>query len=104
MSTYPECSQAYERLSATSRKAASFETKEAELLKLALSIGARFEGAAHSHARRAVENGASPDEVRGVALLAITTCGFPQAMMGLSWIEDVLEELPPARRKRKPSV
>jgi 4-carboxymuconolactone decarboxylase len=87
---YPECAKAYEALSVTTRMAAPFDEREAELLKLALSLGARLEGAAHSHARRAVESGATPEEVRAVALLAVTTCGFPQAMMGLSWVEDVL--------------
>jgi hypothetical protein len=31
------------------------------------------------------------DEIRAVSLLAITTCGFPTAIAGLRWIEDVLQ-------------
>ena len=95
---YPECAKAYEALSVTTRMAAPFDEREAELLKLALSVGARLEGAAHSHARRALESGATPEELRAVALLAVTTCGFPQAMMGLSWVEDVIGA---ARKVRK---
>lgn len=100
-SRYPACAGAYEGLAAESRKAASAAPREAELIKLALSIGARLEGAAHSHARRALAAGVSPDELRGVALLAITTCGFPQAMIGLSWVEDVLAAQRPSRQTRK---
>jgi len=100
-SHYPACAGAYEKLAAESRKAAGASPREAELIKLALSIGARLEGAAHSHARRALAAGVSSDELRGVALLALTTCGFPQAMIGLSWVEDVLAAKRPARRTRK---
>jgi alkylhydroperoxidase/carboxymuconolactone decarboxylase family protein YurZ len=98
---YPACAGAYEGLAAESRKAAGYSPREAELIKLALSIGARLEGAAHSHARRALAAGVSPDELRGVALLALATCGFPQAMIGLSWVEDVLATKPAARREKK---
>jgi len=31
------------------------------------------------------------DEVRHVAMLAVTTCGFPTAIAGLGWIDEVLE-------------
>jgi alkylhydroperoxidase/carboxymuconolactone decarboxylase family protein YurZ len=59
-------------------------------LKLAFAIGASSEGAVHSHARRAVEEGISPAELKHVAILAIPTIGFPQAVKGLTWIEDVI--------------
>jgi len=90
--TYPECGMTYEALAIASREAAGFAEKEAELIKLALAMGSRLEGAVHSHARRALEAGATAAEVRGVALLGLTTLGLPHAMMGTSWIEDVLRE------------
>jgi len=90
--TYPECGMTYEALALASREAAGFAEKEAELIKLALSVGSRLEGAVHSHARRALEAGATAAEVRGVALLGLTTLGLPHAMMGTSWIEDILRE------------
>jgi 4-carboxymuconolactone decarboxylase len=55
-----------------------------------MSLGARMEGAAHSQARKAIDAGATADEIRHAALQATTTLGFPQMMAGLSWIEDVL--------------
>ena len=42
-----------------------------------------------SNVRRALA-GATPDEIRHVALLAITTTGFPTAIAGLGWIEEGL--------------
>ena len=96
---YPECGMTYEALAAASREAAGFPEKEAELLKLALAMGSRLEGAVHSHARRALEAGATAAEVRGVALLGLTTLGLPHSMMGTSWIEDVLRDVEKAAAK-----
>jgi alkylhydroperoxidase/carboxymuconolactone decarboxylase family protein YurZ len=62
------------------------------LVKLGLAIGFRSEGAVHSHTRKALATGAARDEIRQVALLAITTIGFPAGMAAMSWIEDVLGE------------
>lgn len=61
------------------------------LVKLALAIGAGSEGAVHSHARRALAEGLTRDEIKHTALLAITTLGFPQAIAALSWIEDITD-------------
>ena len=97
--TYPECGMTYEALATASREAAGFGEKEAELLKLALAMGSRLEGAVHAHARRALEAGAKAAEVRGVALLGLTTLGLPHSMMGTSWIEDVLREAGKAAKK-----
>lgn len=101
---YPECGMTYEALAAASREAAGFQEKDAELLKLALAMGSRLEGAVHSHARRALEAGATAAEVRGVALLGLTTLGLPHSMMGTSWIEDVLRgaEKAAAKAAKKP--
>ncbi len=96
---YPECGMTYEALAAASREAAGFPEKDAELLKLALAMGSRLEGAVHSHARRALEAGATAAEVRGVGLLGLTTLGLPHSMMGTSWIEDVLRDAEKAAAK-----
>jgi 4-carboxymuconolactone decarboxylase len=89
---YPEVAQAYERLGDTTRRAGSLTERETELIKLALAAGARLEGAIHSHARRALDAGASEEDLRHISVLAITTLGFPFAMTVRALIEDVLEE------------
>ncbi len=67
------------------------DAKTQRLVKLALATGAKLEGAVHSHTRRGLEADITPGELRHVALLAITTLGWPSAMAALSWIEDGLE-------------
>lgn len=89
---YPDVANAYHALGEATSKSGPLDGKTAALVKLALAIGARMEGAVHSHARKAREAGASDDEIRHAALLGTTTLGFPTMMAALSWIEDVLEE------------
>jgi 4-carboxymuconolactone decarboxylase len=87
----PEIWRAYDTLGATTRKAGPLPAKTRELVKLALSIGAKLEGAVHSHTRRALDAGATAKEVLHVVLLGITTLGFPSTMSALTWVEDVLK-------------
>jgi 4-carboxymuconolactone decarboxylase len=88
---HPAIAGACEQLGATLVKAGPLDQKTVELTRLAIAVGARQEGGVHSHARRALEAGASADEIRHVVLLSIASIGFPNAMAALSWVEDVLE-------------
>ena len=88
---YPDVWRAYDRLGAAVHAAGPLDEKARGLVKLALAIGAGREGAVHAHVRKLVELGVSADEIRQVALLAVTTLGFPATMTGLTWINDVLE-------------
>ena len=60
------------------------------LVKLGLSIGAGMEGSTHSSVRKAVAAGCSPEEIQHVAVLSVTTLGFPSMMRARAWVEDVL--------------
>ncbi|AIE85727.1 carboxymuconolactone decarboxylase family protein [Fimbriimonas ginsengisoli] len=88
--TYPRIGAAYRELGDAVADAGPLSNKERCLVKLGLAIGAGLEGGTHSQARKALEAGATPEELRHAALQALTTIGFPNMMRGLSWIEDVL--------------
>ena len=94
---HPEVIKAYESLGEACRQAGPLDGRTAALVKLAIAIGSRQEGAVHSHVRRSIEAGATIDECRHVVLLATTTIGFPAMMAALSWVEDVAR---PKRRAR----
>ena len=69
------------------------DAKTRRLIKFAIAIGASFDSAARSHARRALhEDGISAEELRHVALLAITTTGWSRGVAALDWIERVEAE------------
>ena len=88
--SYPDVFKAYDALGAATQGAGPLPPKTRALVKLALAVGARLEGAVHSHTRRALEAGCTPDEIRHTVLLATTTIGFPSMMSTLSWVDDVL--------------
>jgi 4-carboxymuconolactone decarboxylase len=66
------------------------DARGARLVKLGVAIGAQAEGAVRSHARRALAEHMTPDEIRHVGLLALTTIGFPHTVAGLGWIDQVI--------------
>jgi 4-carboxymuconolactone decarboxylase len=88
---YPDVAQALDALGAAAGAAGPLEERAQRLVKLGIAIGGLAEGAVRSNTRRALELGISADELRHVAVLAITTASFPTAIAGLSWIEEVLE-------------
>jgi 4-carboxymuconolactone decarboxylase len=85
----PELWRAFQALGAETGKAGPLNEREQRLVNLALAIGGDSEGATHSHARRAMSEGLSGDELDHVAFLAITTLGWPRAIRGLTWVRDV---------------
>jgi alkylhydroperoxidase/carboxymuconolactone decarboxylase family protein YurZ len=61
-------------------------------VQLAAAATIRSEGAVHSHVRRALDAGATPDEVRHVLICLTSTIGFPNVTAALSWTDDVLKK------------
>lgn len=87
---YPAVMEAYEALNAAAFAAGPLDAKARALVKLGIAVGAWREGAVHSHTRKALEAGCSPEEIRHVVLLATTTLGFPSMMATLTWVDDIL--------------
>ena len=91
MEKYPEIGTAYEQLGESVHKAGPLDVKTRALIKIAISVGAKMEGAVHSHTRKALKAGCTPDEIKHVVLLSLPTLGFPSMMAGLVWVDDVIE-------------
>ena len=87
---YPDVATALDGLGEAVDGAGPLDERAVRLVKLGLAVGALAEGAVKSNARKALAAGAEAAEVRQVGILAITTCGFPTAMAGLGWIDQVL--------------
>lgn len=91
---HPDLVSAYEGLGAACAGAGPLDGKTIALVKLAISLGAGLEGAAHSHARKATEAGWSRDELLHVAHLCTPTIGFPAMMRNRGWVQDVVDRKP----------
>ena len=89
---YPDIWQAYENLGDKCHEAGPLDEKTRRLVKLGIAIGARLEWAVHSHSKRALRGKISKEEILHVALLAITTIGFPSTIAAITWIKDELEK------------
>lgn len=87
---YPAVAAALDGLGEAADGAGPLDERTARLVKLGLAVGGLAEGSVKSNARKALAAGATPEEVRQVAMLAITTCGFPTAIAGIGWIDEVL--------------
>jgi alkylhydroperoxidase/carboxymuconolactone decarboxylase family protein YurZ len=88
---YPAIAKAHEQLGAAARSAGPLDSRMRALISLAIAVGARHEGAVHSHTRKALEAGCDAEEIRHAVLLSVTTIGFPNMMAALSWVNDVLD-------------
>lgn len=91
-SRYKRLAGAVDELGKAARDEGPLDEKSVQLIQLAAAASTRSEGAVHSHARRARDAGASPDEIRHAVLLLVSTIGFPAVMAALSWANDVLEK------------
>lgn len=87
---FPDVARALDELASRTSDAGPLEARTERLIKLAMAIAAQSPGATRSNVRKAIAEGDSIDEIRHVALMAITTCGFPTAIAGLRWIDEVV--------------
>jgi len=88
---HPQLLDAVDALGVAVAESGPLGEKERQLVQLAAAAAIRSEGAVHSHARRAVEAGASAEEVRHAIIVLTSTIGFPTVMAATSWADDVLE-------------
>ena len=90
-SEYSELWQTYDRLGATAAEAGPLDKKVRELVKLGMAAANQSESAVRSHTHRALEAGATGEEIQHALLLGITTIGFPAMMAALSWAQAAIE-------------
>lgn len=87
---FPQIGQAWDLVNAEGAQG-PLDARTQRLLKLAIGVGALREGAVHSGVRKALDAGASAEEIEQVVALAASTIGFPSAVAAWSWVRDVLD-------------
>lgn len=83
---------AVEHLGKVVRRQGPIDDKTAHLIQLAAAVAIHSEGSTHSHVRRALAAGASPEEIRHAIILLTSTIGFPTVSAALTWAQDVMGE------------
>lgn len=83
--------EALENLGKVLKQTGPLDEKTAHLIQLASAATQRSEGAVHSHVRRALDAGATAEEIEHAIILLTTTAGFPNVSAALSWMHDITE-------------
>ena len=83
---------AFAKLGNACHETGPLDEKTRRLVKLAIAVAFRHEGAVHSATRNALRSGITRDEIEHVVILAITTIGWPAAQAALTWVGDGLSE------------
>jgi len=86
--THPQIWEAFTTLADKCHDGGPLDERTRRLVKVALAMAAGLEGGTHSAIRNARHAGITDEELTHVAILAITTIGFPAAMRALTWIHD----------------
>jgi 4-carboxymuconolactone decarboxylase len=89
VSRYPQYMAALEAAGEAAANAGPLPEKIRHLVQIGAAAAIRSEGAVHSHTRRALQAGATREEIQHAVIVATSTIGFPNVMAALSWINDV---------------
>lgn len=87
---YKEFGNVLSELGKITDKSGPIDHKNSHLIQLAAAAAIRSEGAVHSHARRALDLGASPEELYHALLIVTSTIGFPNVAAAISWVDDIV--------------
>jgi 4-carboxymuconolactone decarboxylase len=90
MKEFPKVFEGYDAMGKAAHTGGPLDGRTRELIKLGMAIGARLEGATHSHVRKALAAGATAKEIRHAVVLAISTLGLPTTIMAFTWVDDTL--------------
>jgi alkylhydroperoxidase/carboxymuconolactone decarboxylase family protein YurZ len=84
--------EAVEALGTAAKTSGPLDEKTVHLIQLGAAAAIMSHGATHSHTIRALEAGATPEEVRHAVIVLMGTLGFPTTAAAMSWVDDVIEK------------
>jgi 4-carboxymuconolactone decarboxylase len=88
---FPQLGAAHEAVAKAVEKAGPLDAKTCALVKIGICVGAGLESALRSHVRRAMQHGATEQEIEQAILLSMNTCGFPRTVAAWSWARQQFE-------------
>lgn len=88
---FPEIAGAHEAIARAGDESGGLDRKTLELIKLGMCVASGLESATKSHARRALQHGASRDEVEQAIVAGVNTCGLPRVIMAWQWATEQMD-------------
>ena len=89
---FPELGAAHESVGQAVDRVGPLDAKTCALIKIGLSVGAGLESAVRSHVRRAMQHGATEQEIEQTVVLAMNTLGFPRTVAAWSWARSQIDK------------
>jgi AhpD family alkylhydroperoxidase len=86
-----ELINAVEALGKAARNSGPLDEKTVQLVQLGAAAAIGSKGSLRSHALRALEAGATKDEVRHAIIILTSTIGFPTVAAALARIDEVVD-------------
>ena len=86
---FEEYGKALDQLEKAVHGSGPIDDKTSHLIQMAAAAAIRSEGGVHSHARRAMEQGASREEIYHSLILLTGTIGFPNVAAAISWVDSL---------------
>jgi 4-carboxymuconolactone decarboxylase len=90
MDRHGEIADAYRKVGDLCTAAGPIDLKTQHLIQLGISIGMASKGGVRSHARRALDAGATEEEITQTVLLSATIVGFPAMIAAYAWTDELL--------------
>lgn len=90
---FPGLGRAWEQLGDAGAAAGPLDAKTQRLIKLALAVAARQEGAVHSGVRKALAAGATPPELEQVVALAASLIGLPASVAAFCQVREEIAKV-----------
>ena len=82
---FPEITAAHDQMASAVEHSGPLDSKTCALIKIGVSVGAGLESALRSHVRRAMQAGASEEEIVQAIFQGMNTIGFPKTVAAWSW-------------------
>lgn len=84
--------EAVEALTKAARMSGPLDDKTGHLIQLGAAAAIHSKGSVSSHAARALDAGATAEELHHAIIVLTSTIGFPTVAAALSWIDEVIEK------------
>lgn len=88
---FPQLASAHQSIGEHTATMGPLDKKTQHLIKIGICLGSGLESAMRSHTRRAIQAGATEQELEQTVMLGMTTCGFPKTVAAWQWVRQQIE-------------
>lgn len=88
---FPALGEAHDRVAEAEVAAGPLDRRTTLLIKIGVCVGAGLESATKSNVRKALQAGATRDQIEQAIVTAMNSVGFPRTVAGWAWAQEQFE-------------